>query len=345
MRDTTIDVEALLREVEADAPCGPNLEYDPAFLELEQEAQGKPEVQYGATVMARVPPDWKVVRRLAAGLLERSRDLRVIAPMLRAATALEGVAGLASCMQLLARLLEERWDSVHPQLDPDDGMDPLLRINSLAALVDAGTVLREVKEAPLLMLPGLGPFSLRELEIANGEVEPPEGQQKLSMASVEAAIRDVEPERLAAAGKAMRIALDSAIEIEALLVRRVGSSQALNLEPLTRMLRRGRDFLDAANPAAAPAADAQDGAAPAAASAPGAPARAAAISGDIGSRDDVLRMLDKICNYYQQHEPSSPVPLLLARAKRLVPKNFFEILEDLAPDGMAQLTAVSGQRE
>jgi type VI secretion system protein ImpA len=339
---STVDVEALLREIEADAPCGPNLEYDPAFLELEQEAHGKPEVQYGATVMARVPPDWKTVRRLAAGLLERSRDLRVIAPLLRAAMALEGMAGLAACMHLLARLLDERWDSVHPQLDPDDGMDPLLRINSLAGLVDVGTVLREVKEAPLLMLPGLGPFSVRDLEIANGEAEAFEGQQKLSMSSVEAAMRDIEPERLAAAGQTMRLAFDSAVEIEALLVRRVGSSQALNLEPLTRMLRRGRDFLDAANPAAA---DAANEAAPAAAGAPGAPARAAAISGDIGSRDDVLRMLDKICSYYQQHEPSSPVPLLLARAKRLVPKNFFEILEDLAPDGMAQLTAVSGQRE
>ena len=62
------------------------------------------------------------------------------------------------------------------------------------------------------------------------------------------------------------------------------------------------------------------------------------------SRADVVRMLDKINQYYQQYEPSSPVPLLLERAKRLVPKNFFEIMEDLAPDGLTQLLVVSGPR-
>jgi type VI secretion system protein ImpA len=65
----------------------------------------------------------------------------------------------------------------------------------------------------------------------------------------------------------------------------------------------------------------------------------------VTSRADVIRMLDKINKYYQQYEPSSPVPLLLERAKRLVPKNFFEIMEDLAPEGMAQLLVVSGPRE
>jgi type VI secretion system protein ImpA len=38
------------------------------------------------------------------------------------------------------------------------------------------------------------------------------------------------------------------------------------------------------------------------------------------------------------------VPLLLERARRLVPKNFFEIMEDLAPEGIAQLTVISGPR-
>jgi type VI secretion system protein ImpA len=34
--------------------------------------------------------------------------------------------------------------------------------------------------------------------------------------------------------------------------------------------------------------------------------------------------------------------LLLERAKRLVPKNFFEIMEDLAPDGIGQLMVIKG---
>ena len=67
-----------------------------------------------------------------------------------------------------------------------------------------------------------------------------------------------------------------------------------------------------------------------------------AQAGDIANRADVVRMLDKLIRYYRQHEPSSPLPLLLERARRLVPKNFMEIMEDLAPDGVAQINVFKG---
>jgi type VI secretion system protein ImpA len=335
-----VDVDALLQPVADEAPCGPNLEYDPAFLELEQAALGKPEVQYGDTITPAAPPEWKQVKKLALALLERSRDLRVATPLLRAVLDLHGPAGFADAIRLIERLLEERWDSLHPQLDPDDGNDPMLRINSLAVLTDAGTVLRELKEAVLIQMPGLGPLTLRILEVASGEAPAAEGQSALALSSIEAALRDVPPEQLQQATAALVDAHASAANIEVLLVRQVGSSQSLNLDPLTRVLARARDFLLAAGPADEAAAEAETAGAPGAAGA----APRSAISGDINSREDVLRMLDKIVAYYARNEPSSPVPLLLERAKRLVPKNFFEIMEDLAPDGMAQLTVISGQQ-
>ncbi|NWC18792.1 type VI secretion system protein TssA, partial [Pseudomonas gingeri] len=52
----TLDFTALAQPLgEADA-CGQNLEYDPQFLELEEEALGKPEVQYGDTITQAVEP-------------------------------------------------------------------------------------------------------------------------------------------------------------------------------------------------------------------------------------------------------------------------------------------------
>ena len=57
----------------------------------------------------------------------------------------------------------------------------------------------------------------------------------------------------------------------------------------------------------------------------------------INTRQDVIRALDKICIYYQNNEPGSPVPLLLKRARQLVEKNFFEIMQDLGLDGAAQI--------
>ena len=336
-----VDVDSLLQELAVDAPCGPNLEYDPAFLELEQNALGKPEVQYGDTITPAVPPEWKLVKKQALDLLERARDLRVAMPLLRALLALHGVPGFADGVRLIERLIDERWDSVHPQLDPDDGNDPTLRINSIATLADTATVLRELREAAFIVLPGLGPLSLRVLDQASGELAVAEGQSALTMSSIDAALNDVAPEALQQAAAALTQAHASVVNIEVALVRHVGSSQALNLDALTRQLRRMADLLTSHAPEApadsAPAADADAGAdAPARSAAP------AAISGDINSRADVLRMLDKILAYYQRHEPSSPVPMLIERAKRLAPMSFFDIMEELAPDSMGQLKVIRG---
>ena len=345
---STIDVEALMREIEPSAPCGPNLEYDPAFLALEQEALGKPEVQYGTTITPAVPPDWKAIRRMTGELLERSRDLRLAVHLVRASLALSGVAGLADSVTLIERLLDQRWDSVHPMLDAEDGNDPTLRINSLAILADTGTLVRELKDATLVTLPGLGPLTIKMLEIANGELAPAPGQEKIALASIEGALADLAPATLAAAVDALARALAAVVNIELILVRQVGSSQALNLDALTRPLKKAHEFLARQQAGEAAAGTAADGAAahgaPIVLAAGDAPARAAraGISGDIASRDDVLRMLDKLVEYYGRHEPSSPIPILLARAKRLVPMNFFEIMQDLAPDGVAQLTVIRG---
>ncbi|WP_419207235.1 ImpA family type VI secretion system protein, partial [Pseudomonas syringae] len=66
------------------------------------------------------------------------------------------------------------------------------------------------------------------------------------------------------------------------------------------------------------------------------------VSGDIASRDDVLRSLDRILSYYARHEPSSPLPVLLNRAKNLVHADFEAIVRNLIPDGMSQFENLRG---
>jgi type VI secretion system protein ImpA len=71
----------------------------------------------------------------------------------------------------------------------------------------------------------------------------------------------------------------------------------------------------------------------------------AAVPGIIASRDDVVRALDRVLDYYRAHEPSSPVPLLVQRAKRLVPLSFLDAMRELAPAGLKELQAVAGTAE
>ena len=338
-----VDVDVLLEDLEEAAPCGPNLEYDPAFMELEQSALGKPEVQYGDTIVPAVPPEWKQVKKQALELLGRTRDLRVAMPLVRALLALHAMPGFANGVRLLERLVEERWDCVHPELDPDDGHDPTLRINSLAQLTDPATILRDLRETAFIMLPGLGPLTLRVLEQANGEAPVPEGQSALASESIQAALGDVSDEALQTATDAVNGALASVTSLEAAIERHVGSAQSLNLDALTRQLRRMADLLASRGGAAQEtaldeASDDTEASGQGAAAAP----RAAAITGDVASRADVIRMIDKILAYYQRYEPSSPVPMLLERAKRLAPMSFMEVMENLAPDSLQQLYVIRG---
>lgn len=337
----TLAAGGMLADISTASPCGVDLEYDPDFLALEQVVHGKPDVQFGETMVAATLPDWKMAEALSLDLLAKGRDLRVAVHLSRALLNRQRFTGFAEGLALVEGLLEQRWDHVYPQLDPDDDNDPTARVNALAALVGPSGMLVDVRDAPLASSRAHGVVSLRDIEYATGEVSIAKGVEAPSLSSIDAVIADAR-EDAAAAHAALLAALHSAMRIETVLTERVGAARSIDLSPLTKLLGRAADFLGerldvlAGAPGATSELDAGTGARTSAAPA------AVPLSGDVTDRHDVIRMIDKICAYYERHEPSSPVPLLLLRARRLVDKNFMEILQDLAPEGMSQARQVGG---
>ena len=67
--------------------------------------------------------------------------------------------------------------------------------------------------------------------------------------------------------------------------------------------------------------------------------RAAArfTSGTPRSRDDVTAAIDAIIRYYTENEPTSPVPLILQRIRRWVHKDFMELMNEIAPNGVDEV--------
>jgi type VI secretion system protein ImpA len=86
-------VEALLTPIGEASPCGDDLEYDADFTALTTSAQGKPEQQFGDTVIPAVEPEWRQVAEQSDALLRRSKDVRPAVLLLRASTRLQGLAG------------------------------------------------------------------------------------------------------------------------------------------------------------------------------------------------------------------------------------------------------------
>jgi type VI secretion system protein ImpA len=56
------------------------------------------------------------------------------------------------------------------------------------------------------------------------------------------------------------------------------------------------------------------------------------------SRDDVTAAIDAICKYYADREPTSPVPLILKRVRGWVKKDFMQLISEIAPQGLDEVT-------
>jgi type VI secretion system protein ImpA len=335
-----IDIENLLQPVSPDDIAGTNLEYDPAFAELERAVLGKPDQQMGDTIIAAEPPDWNQVARQASGLLARSKDLRVVGHLVRAGLHCDGFEGFADGLAVVQGLIDRYWAPLHPHLDPDDNNDPTIRVNALAVLSDEGT-LAALRAAPLVRSRAFGPIGLRSMAIASGELTAQDGAAKLDPAAIEAAFQDAPIEALETTSKAIAGASADLRAIETLFTETLGIAGP-DLSGVSQLLRQAmlvlKPRIDRRKADAAPAADGSVDAT----NGTGSMSR---VAGEIGSRDDVVRALDKICAYYQRHEPSSPLPLLLQRCKRLATMSFIEIVREMVPDGIPQVEMIAGKRE
>jgi type VI secretion system protein ImpA len=349
-----IDIDSLLREISPEAPCGEDLAYDPAYLELDGIiSKGAPEgIVAGAATTEQEGPNWREVRTRCLDLFKRSKDLRIAMDLSLALLMDGGIAGLRDGLAVIRGFVEKYWDSVFPKLDPEDNNDPLERMNIIGSLAsppgaykDPMMFCKRVREAPLCKSARLGAFSLRDIEAA-GETagQAAEGASRPTAAVIAGAFEDTPSEELLATAKTIDEAVEHVRAIEDKLTALVGAGRAPNLSGLRDdalgKVRSGlHGFLVKRGLAAggAGAVEAAPGTAGAQAGGGG-----AALSGEVRSPQDVVAALDKVCQYYERNEPSSPVPLLLRRAQRLVSKNYVEIVQDLTPEVWEQIRRLGG---
>ncbi|MBV4531899.1 type VI secretion system protein TssA [Pseudomonas sp. SWRI107] len=335
----------LLAAVSADFPCGDDLEYDADFLQLERDAQGRPERVMGDAVQPAEPPQWRAIEQACTDLLQRSKDLRITHFLVQSNLALHGLPGLAASLELIRDLLAEYWLYLHPQLDAADDNDPTVRVNALAGLT-CDTNIGLLRDAVLVRSRTFGPVTLRAALHAGGVQH--FASEHLSPEELAAALRDADPEQLLECQQALQMARDALDSIESRVNDQVGSASGVDLSALRQPLRQVQQVLNEYGPeGAAPVTAAADDAwasnddyspSQAQAAAP----RPAARPGEVNSREDVQQCLERLLQYYARHEPSSPLPVLLRRAKNLVNADFATIVRDLIPDGMSQFENLRG---
>lgn len=331
-------------------PCGIDLDDTGELFTLEQLA---------AWDDARAETDWPAVRDAALSALGRSRDLRVCPFLAGALLHTEGTVAFCDALRLQRMLLETFWDDVFPKLDDGDATE---RSNAVFNLTNYYKVIRPLRDRPVVEDRAVGSFSLFDLELAQGKIELPKDYEgdPPQLALIEAAFQAAPIEQLQILDTALAQAVEDVSAIESLFNENAGieavpdmarlsdTLKAINKATATGLARRGeavasgdsgvRDHGDVDDIADAPSNNAVVTGAVAAAGVLGAGAPAQ-------SRDDVARRIDEVMDYFRIYEPTSPVPLLLQRARRLIYMDFISIIEDLAPSAVDNVVAIRGKGE
>jgi type VI secretion system protein ImpA len=345
--------QRLMQPLSESAPCGQSLEDTPLLAAFDayklfgqQSAIGtrRPGQSEDAPP---IPPAWPEVLEKSLAALEVSKDLRVLAYFGAALLWKDGLVPFCDTLRVAAGWLETWFDGIYPRVEDDI----FFRTNALNNFVDRLAIVDAMRRAPLVSSRQTGVISLRTVELAAGViVATPADATPPKEAELNAAFAAAPLEELRALVVAAKAGLDALAQIDVKMTTAGGVDATANFDgrgdkernvSLRHQLKRIHDVVSiqlAARPDATPGADTPgaDG---------GGAAAALGAVGVIRSRQDAIRALDAVARFFEQTEPSSPVPIFVERAKRLIAKNFLEVLQDIVPDALNTAKAVGGIRD
>jgi len=330
--------ESLLQPITTDQPCGESLEDTPLLasfdaLRLFGQKSRSPDAPPGPDE-SRKPPDWVEVRTTALDALSKSKDLRLLAYLGTALLRTDGMPAFFDTLRVASRWLEAYWPQVYPLIDED----AIARRNALNCFADPMAVVERLRRTSLVSSRQHGTFSLRDVDLATGQIPPGNGDVKPDEAPINAAFAEMPLDQLSALQQQVADAMAALSTIDAKMRTESGPEVAPSFDPLSAQLVKMNRVLRAQ------LASRPDGAAAPGDEGVGEPSGFGSV-GPIKSRQDAVRALEAVADFFRRNEPSSPVPLLLDRARRLVSKDFLEVLADIAPEALGVARAAGGLKD
>ena len=371
-----IELAQWLAPLDGENPSGEDLRNDARFHDLERMLEPPVKVAYDdrnkPTTQITMPIDWSSVLARCVELRTHGRDLRLLVVVARALANEHGLGGLAEGLTLIARSFEDYWDNMHPTLRSGPPRDAALRrVNALLDLQNGQSgVLGDLRRRIMFNSPGIGPVTGRDLEQASLDDRAMLQQAASGLNATEKAALSKAHEQLITrvrtatvafadqsvpahtalleAGRSARTAMT---QLDAVVNARLETAGAAvpdlsrflerTLATLERSGSRGIDVLDPTPPnvVAPPAPSVANGAGHSA------PISVVGLPDRIASREDVVRCLDLVVAFYDRTEPSSPIPHLTRRVRRMVHMDFVELMEDLAPSGLKEFRLLAGMSD
>ncbi len=334
----TIDVESMASPLEGES-SGANQEYNSLYLEMESLATGVPESVMGEEVVAGKDPDWSKLYKNCMELWKTTRDLRVAVYLTFSLSQVGGLKGFRDGLKLVDFLVTDLWDSFYPQLDEDDDNDPTERLNilqiispSLTSGNDPLTFLAPFRQVKLF---DKRKYSLRDLLVYLGEITTDEPFESVTFDGEMLSQPTEAIEEMVAVVTDILSILD---KIESTVNEKIGSSFSFSFECLKKEITTLSKFYNkllSSDGTVVPevvvggaSAESQGG------MSSGGSSNVNIDTYRPKSRKEALQLVKKSAEYFQQVEPTNPVPYLLERVLRIAEMNFVDILRDIDPNAV-----------
>jgi type VI secretion system protein ImpA len=342
------DLEALLAPIPGDAPQGIDIREDMSstspynrLRDARSDARDAERGQDRGEADTRDPtPLWRTVREVAVKTLtETSKDLEVAAWMTEALVRSHSLAGLTAGAQVMAGLAENYWDGLFP-LPDDYGMETRVApVTGLNGRDGNGSLIQPLHMTTLFNRPDGSPMAYYQFRQSEqlSTLDAERRQQRIAAGTIP--FEDLEREARAAGAARFgavladaRAARDAWQAMADIIDARAGddgpSTTAVRdlVSGIIEIVSRYAPADAAGTEAAAPVGEAP------ATPASGVLGRIAVSPGQIASREDALRALGQIADFFRRSEPHSPLSYTLDEAVRRGRMTWPELLAEVVAD-------------
>lgn len=302
------ELSSWLGNISEDSPCGNNLEYD------YQEFKAKVDTTTESS-------EWKKLEKEAHSFIEKTKDIRLYVAYSKILihTEKNPLKGVAKGLTLISQCIKQHWDCLYPEVDKDDPEDAHIdRINALANMGEYKYLVLPLRNKVSILSIDLGSYTLSDL-IALKQGDVVEGKQSLD------GLMPDEEKTYDELIQWFMLSLELANDIKTTFVEKSGEPFSDFDKYLLPMLQEGcelkGDTVEGEGGDSAPVADSAVNSTQAVTQ---------QLSGAINNRNDITKAIDLICEYYDNNEPSSPIPLMLKRARKMVSMDYREIYAEFS---------------
>lgn len=351
-----IDLEHFLQPISAESPVGEDLRVDRSPTSLYyslKDARNNARATERSSLFddgVDLIKPWRTVVDLAPGiLLTKSKDLEVACWFTEGLIRLHGAAGLRDGFRLIHGLISQFWQDLYP-LPDEDGIDTRLApLTGLNGDGGEGTLMAPIRNMAMTNAGDFGSFNLWQYQKARDNAKLTDDDERakrvdalgFSLQDIEDTVRESSTDFYVDMIATLEETLADYKDFQSRLREQCGqqappsSNIASLLDEVLRTVRfLSREKLESlqrqAN--AAPSADADNqlddhvfgatlnGFIP------------APHAGPIGHREDALRRLQEVADYFRIHEPHTPLAPAIERLIRWGRMTVAELMMELLPE-------------